>query len=258
MMTNRTAALYCVYNDDIWLNYSYSSIYGSVDAIYFFVSDKPWMGPVLDITEVVNTINALPDPDNKKRLVMGNWDIEIEQRNASLAHAIIDGFDIALIIDADELYEPEEFRRMLSFVKQRPEVDVWHMFWWTYWKNPGFRIEPIEPYHPPVFTRLGRSGFVETRNLMGAKHDLIPPQVGMCHHMSYARNDDLIRRKINAFSHARQIPADWYDRVWKGWDENPKLKNLHPVIPSQYGCAIAQPNNLLPSFLRNYNRKEFY
>jgi hypothetical protein len=209
------------------------------------------MGPKLDTTQLVATIEQLPDPNNKKQIISGSWASEVEQRNISLAYAVNSGCQIGMVVDADEIYEPSNLQGMIALVRARPEVDVWHMCWYTYWKSPQYRIDPIEPYHPPVFVRIGNVGFTEARNLYGGIHELIPPEVGMCHHMSYARSDELVKRKIGAFTHANQILDDWFDKVWKRWDEDPELTDLHPVIPAQYKRAVVQPADKLPSVLRN-------
>lgn len=244
------AALYCVYHDDIWLPFSYRSIYPVVERIYFFVSERPWNGPKTDNAETIECINNLADPDRKVQLIRDDWGDQVAQRNFSLAQAIVDGFQYGMIVDADEIYESEQLWEMLRYAVSRPEVDCWHAKWLTYWKSPQFRIDPIEPYDPPVLVKLGSCGFVETRNPQGEKHELIPPSLGLCHHMSYARPDELIQRKIASISAAPQIRPEWYEEVWKAWDTNHELTDLHPVNPPFYKRAVPQPAQSLPAVLR--------
>lgn len=244
------AALYVLYHDDIWLPYSYASIYESVGAIYFFVARGPWQGPPEDNSSTLKLLEALPDPGRKKRILRGDWKSEAEQRNFSLAQATVDGFRYGVIIDADEVYDAAVFNQMCNFAARRPEVDVWHMRWITYWKNAGFRIHPIESYQPPLFAKLGSCGCVEARNLLGSRHELVPPEVGLCHHFSYARSNELILRKISSFSHAHQLVPNWYHDVWLAWDHDNALKNLHPVTPELYQQAVVQPREMLPAVVR--------
>ena len=244
------AALCLVYHDDIWLPHAIASVYDVVGKIIFFVSDKPWMGPDTDNSETIRCITCLPDPDGKFLLVRERWATEVEQRNYSVAFAHAYGFRYGMILDADELYEPMELVRMFEWAMSRPETDCFHMHWYTYWKSQEYVISPHENYAPPFLIQFGRCAFIEARNPVGKKHEVIPADVGICHHMSYARSDELIRRKLASFSHAQQIIPNWFDSVWKGWDSNHDLMNLHPVNPPQYQRAIPQPFASLPSVLR--------
>ena len=249
-MTKRIAALYCVYNDDVWLRYSVRSIYDHVERIYFLVNDRPWAGSELDGGTTVRSIAALPDPEGKLNLIQQSWPDEIAQRNFSLALAQVDGFEYALVVDADEIYDGPELSAMIEYAIARPEIDCWHSQLHTYWKSLRYVIDPPENHHPAMLIKLGEVAFVETRNPLGTKHELIPPSIGMCHHMSYARTDELIRRKTASFSHAHQMQSGWFENIWKKWDAARDMQNLHPTIPTQYARAREQKPSALPSVLR--------
>ena len=244
-----TAALYCVYDDSLWLDYSCRSIYEAVDAIYFFVSDKPWKGPFKDKTSTLEAIRALPDPAGKIEIIEGHWEAEHEQRNLSLGYAQYHGHDYGLVIDADEVYETQNLQNALVHARSRPEVDVWHIRCATYWKSLRYRIDPPEPYDPPTLIRLGSCGFIKARNTATDKNALMPPEIATYHHMSYARPDDDLRRKISTFDHADLVLEHWYEDVWKRWDRSPGMQNLHPVNPPQYGRAVEQNPMLIPTIL---------
>ena len=64
-----------------------------------------------------------------------------------------------------------------------------------------------------------------------AREAIIPIESAAIHHMSYARTDEQIRRKITTFSHAHQVVPGWFENVWKRWDDNPALeKEFFPDI----------------------------
>ena len=249
----RIAALCCVYQKDKWLSYSCKSIYKSVDAIYYFVNSMPWSGPVLNPTETVKIIESLDDPESKITLVQGAWKSQIEQRNFTIAQASFDGYDYGLINDSDEVYENRELTSMIDYAVSKPDVHVWLMHWFTYWKTTQFVISPVENYRPPMILKLGTCGFVETRNLGTSNYQTIPAEVGMCHHMSFARSDQEMLAKMKFFA-PENILQGWFHNVWKRWDQDPKLENLHPVNPSQFKRAIEQNEELLPRALREYNQ----
>ncbi len=246
------AAVCCVYDDIDWLTPTVLSVYPAVDAYLFFVNKRPWAGLPSDNSSTLRTLEELPDPGKKIQIIREDWPDEVQQRNFSIAYAQQLGFQYSMVVDADEIYHTEQLLKILHLVAMNPQIDCWHMRWFTYWKSPQFRIDPVEPYDPPVFIKHGTGGYVETRNFRAHSHELVPPELGMCHHLSYARTDEQIHRKLAMFSHSHQILSGWFERVWKAWDSNQALENLHPVKPEYYKRAIPQDPLLLPMVLTNW------
>lgn len=232
------AACYCVYDDYEWLKPSLTSIYDAVDAIYVLVSDAPWNGPFTETQQTIEVINTFPDPQKKIRLKRGSWRSEVEQRNAALALVEFEKIDYALIIDADEVYDTNSLKRMIAHAAAHPDVGCWHSLFVVYWKSPSFRIDPPEPHHPPILLRMGSGAFVEYRNCICDKHALIPPEIGFCHHLSYARTNEQMERKLKAFSHASQVRPGWYEEKWLAWDRDHSISDLNPCIPDYYQRAV--------------------
>lgn len=250
--TKGVAALYCLFGDTSWLVQSYLSIYPCVERIMFFLSSSPWYGSPRSSGIDPSHLQQLPDPAGKIEIITGNWSSEIEQRNITLAYATYHGFSHGLIIDSDEVYEATELLRGIAYARSRPEVTVWHVNWYTYWKTPGFRIDPIESYQPPIFVKLGDVGFAETRNAQGDAHELIPPGLCMCHHLSYALSDEALQSKhIMQPGHSQSAYLGWYEHKWKGWDINHTIENLHPVHPEWFKRAVEQPREARPTVLRD-------
>jgi len=252
----RFAAVYCVYDDIAWLTDSLESVYPGVDAIYFLVSDKPWYGQPTGNTETITTIREFPDTQNKIRIIQGSWTNETDQRNTGLDRLKEAGFTYCVVIDADEIYDPAELKRMKELVLSRPDVDCWHVSLDTYWKSYRYRIEPREPLKPPVFVKAGEVRFTQNRTVRGSNHMVIPPETGICHHLSYAHGDDEVLKKISTFSHAREIIPGWFENIWKKWDTDHEMINLHPTHPHAYQKAVEQPYASLPPILRKRYLKD--
>ena len=248
----KIAAVCCIYDDVDWLRPTVASVYDAVDAYLFFVNTQPWAGLPTNNTTTLEALRTLPDPQGKIRIVRDTWADEVAQRNFTLAYSQQLGFECSMVVDADEVYHTDQLHKIMHLVAEHPEIDCWHMRWFTYWKSPHYRIDPIEPYDPPVFIRHGAGGYVQTRNFQGRSHHLVPPELGLCHHLSYARTDEQIRRKISMFSHAHQILPGWFDTVWKAWDDNHALENLHPVNPPSFRRAIKQDLTLIPAALHPF------
>ena len=250
-MTARTVAIYCVFGDDSWLGHSVRSIYDAVDGVLFVVSSCSWYGQEGSDVSVLNRITQLDDPLHKFEVVRGRWEKEIDQRNFSVGVALYRGFNQTLIVDADEIYETAQLIAALTHIQDKPEVDVWHVKSFTYWKNVRYRIDPLEPFDPPILMRPGKGGFVEARNYLGAKHELIVPTICMCHHLSYVRSDEALRRKhIFGSPHSQSARPEWYEKIWKAWESDTSITGLHPVHAPWYGRAIEQHPELVPSVLR--------
>lgn len=249
------AALYVVYNDDEWLPCSIASIYDAVDAVYFFASEFPWYGPPVDNAQMYRCIEEYPDPAGKIRLVRGSWREEVPQRNAALDRLAQDGFAYAFIIDADEIYDRDAAARMVAYASAKPEIGCWHTTTVIYWKSPRYRIDPPEKYHKPILLKIGAGRFIEYNNPRANAHELIPPQVGFLHHMSYARTDEQISKKLRAFGHANQIRPDWFETVWKAWDSDHRITDLCPYNPGAFERAVEVPEFAIPDVVREYLRR---
>ena len=136
-------------------------------------------------------------------------------------------------------------------------MTCWRIWWYTYWKSAHYRIDPPEPYNPSVLVKLGYGGFAETRNIASANPAVIPPTIAMCHHMSYARSDELILKKhIAAPGHSQTMIDGWFENVWRRWDSDPTLTDLHPVNPAHYQRAVRQAPQLIPEILREVYESE--
>lgn len=244
-------AIYNLYDEDFWLPYSVASIYDAVPKIFFVLNHKSWYGSQNGQESTKNCIKSLADPQKKFSVIEGLWNSEDEQRNFNLKLAIQNQFQAALIIDADEIYETSQVTEMFQHASRNPEIDCWHIHWVTYWKSVKFRIDPLEGYQPAVLLMPESCRYVETRNPLGRKHALIPPSCAICHHMSYALRDEQILRKHISFSgHSQSSVQGWFETVWKAWDSNQWLENLHPVNPTDFKRAVPVTVDILPKTIR--------
>jgi hypothetical protein len=245
----KVGAVYCVYDDEHWLKHSILSVCDSCEVIYFLISYKPWNGEETDNTGTLEIINSLQNHGKKLRVIRGNWLSEEEQRNYGLELLIQDGINYCLVVDADEIYETTELKSMISYVSLRRSIPAWRIKLLTYWKSEQYRIDPPENYRAINLIRLGKERFSNRRE-MNCYFELLPDNLGACHHMSYARTDFEVLRKISTFSHASEIVPDWYQNVWLGWDNHKDMTNLHPCWPEAYKKAVKVSDKLLPSVLR--------
>jgi hypothetical protein len=78
----------------------------------------------------------------------------------------------------------------------------------------------------------------------------LAPETIVFHHMSYARTDAQVQRKLATFGHAHEIVPGWFENVWRRWDDDRSLQNLNPCVPAAYQRIVEQPYEALPAVLR--------
>jgi GT2 family glycosyltransferase len=246
----RFAAVCCLYDDDSWLPAAVESVYDACASIWLLVGERPWNAAPTDQTALLARVGALPDPARKIRVVRGDWPNEATQRNAGLDLVREAGADYCFILDADEIYDPRQLRQAMALVRQNPQVDCWRASCLTYWKSYRYRIDPPEAVTAAVFVRTGAGRFVDNRTCAAACYATLPPETLLFHHMSYARTDEQVSRKISTFGHAHEIVPGWYENVWRRWDTNRSLENLNPCWPAAYRRTVEQSYEALPPALR--------
>jgi hypothetical protein len=233
------------------------SVYGVVDRLYMVVNERSLTGSSADdLGPVSAEILTFPDPDCKVTYRVGVWArrdpfrAEALQRNAGLKMIWDDGFDYALIIDSDEVYDSDQLRGMLEYAFCAPYVDFWKALFFTYWKLPTFRVDPPEDYWPVVLVKRGH--WFSSARIIAAPYTaaVIPEWLGQCSHLSYVRTDERMQAKLRNFAHAHEIIPGWYEDVWKAWDTNHEMENLHPVAADHYKRAVEVPLDSLPCVLR--------
>lgn len=169
--------------------------------------------------------------------VRGNWKLEAAQLNFGLSH--FRDKDWVIICDADERYRHEDIILLLN---ELDRVDssfnsVRTNQWEVYWKTKEYVIRPEQTYYPLIAVRPKEAAFRYARALDYENSTTISVPM---HHFSYVRTDEEMWDKINAFSHASEFDLEyWYNNVWKIWE--PRMRNLHPVVPEQFEETIHQP-----------------
>src|SRR5262249_30031794 len=150
-----------------------------------------------------------PDPDRKLIVVEGNWLDEASQRNAGLELCCAAGAKYCFVVDADEIYDSTQLERMMDVATNVPDVDVWAVTNVTYWKSYLYVVHPRDAAGSTVFVRTTGVRFISMRTTNAMRVGCFSPSLGCCHHLSYARTDDQLIKKLARFSHAHEISGDW-------------------------------------------------
>lgn len=263
-------AIYCLYDDHEYLEVSLESIQHQLDKILFLISNVPWNGGIVDNTSTVQKVKHLCEKNENFQLIEGHWTNEIDQRNFGLKCFFEENIDYCFVIDSDEIYHDYDFKNIKQFILHNPSIAAFHLEWNTYWTKQYYVISPREYYKPLIAVKVDSFKFVTVRHgvtsiqragkfIFESKQTkyngiLIPKQVAICFHLSYARTDEFIKRKLQTNSHAKEFLPNWYKTVWCNW--KPRNINLHPVTPAQYEKAISENFMVFPVALKRFIKEE--
>jgi hypothetical protein len=193
------------------------------------------------------TLSPLPSRMREVEVIEGEWSSEAGTRNAGLER--LAECDYVFLIDSDEILLDDDLATLEGICRQGVHWVI-GVPWATYWKTPEYRIDPPHPGGIGMVLRRG----VKVR---GIRQPTIP-SVHMadvrCRHLGYVRTDDEMREKLRLATHSKEVPADWFDRVWKGWESTPSIEDLYPV-PSQKGLfkrAVYDPDPNLNAVLERW------
>ena len=273
--SQRIAAVYCVYNEEEYIEWSLRSIYDFVDQIFVLLGEGPYraynpQAPArfssTDQTEAI--VRRLSSTRPNLHLVKGQWDAELEHRNAGVTLCREAGAQYYFLVDGDEVYRRDHLDNLREEICARPHVGQFIIKCDTFWRSFRYRIPAHELSWMPrrIFklsrwSRLGKSaipvpwaarftGNNKTNSWGGVYH--IRPERVIFYHFSYARSPQKMYEKLQTFSHAHEIPNGWYERVWLAWTNNRTMTNLNPVDPPKFPRAIYQDPGDLPEVLREH------
>ena len=262
-------AVYCIYDDIEYLEISLRPLLPFLSRVLFLISDVPWNGIKSDNSAAIEFVKNFCALHPHCALVEGHWEHEVPQRNFGLDWMFNHDVDYTFIVDSDEICKPGHFENILRVIVCNPGPAAFHLEWNTYWKKSYYRIEPRENYRPVIavktssflFTGIREGSTAVARSASGVASSgqgynsaLIPPEAAICYHLSYARVDEYMRRKLETNSHAAQFIPGWYENVWLAW--TPEMRNLHPVIPEQYQQAVPENMSELPLPLQEFIQRE--
>lgn len=268
----KIAAVFCVYNEEEYLEYAVKSILPAVSRVFILLGKAPYNAynpnareeSRKDGTEPIADRLAQMDP--KITLIKGIWDSEIDHRNYGMELCLKEGMDYYWLIDGDEVYRQDHLDNILNGIKAQPKIGTFIVKCHIFWRSFAYRIPAQQmSWRPRRIFKITRH-----RNLLGIKIPYgikftgqnetnslgkvyeFPPEQAVFYHFSYARNAKAMEDKFRTFSHAHEIKQEWVDRVWKKWPENREMADIHPVDPPKFPKALHVPQTDFPDVLKSH------
>jgi len=271
----KIAAVYCVYNEEEYIEYSIRSIADWVDRIVVLLGQAPYTAynaharevfQVADRTEAI--VRRLSKANAKITLITGLWNSELEHRNAGLRLCFREGYDYYFLVDGDEVYRADHLATLRQTLEAHPEVGQFIIKCHLFWRSFQYRIPaedlgwmPRRVFKLSRWSRLGKSwipvpirccftGNNKTNSWGSVLH--LPPDRVAFYHFSYARRPDKMLEKLKTFSHAHEIANGWYERVWLRWPSDRAMVSIHPIDPPKFPRAVRHDVADLPEVLRGH------
>ena len=271
------AASLCLYDDDRFLEGLVEDLLPRLRHLIISHATQPWRGASrpAGFLRAAATIDRIRRASPMKvSVVTGVWPSEEAQRNAALkiAASLVPKPTHVLVVDGDEFWHPVELDRALALVHR---ASLTQRISWvratmaTYFKTIRHVVDPPEPLRilwlvevPPE--NAVTCGFSEARNWACSSTDpridlaseidalgtFVDVQTARCHHLSYVRTTQELADKLQSFAHADDVRSQWVDTVWRAWDSNTSLEDLHPTHPAAFKRTIRQALYELPPALR--------
>ena len=221
---NTLGAVYCIYENSGFLEESVKRIYPVVEKIVFLVNKNTWCGNTDTgiIQGTFTEIVGLPDPDNKITFIWGTWVDEGGQRNYGLSYLNSIGIAWCLIIDDDELYNTDQLawaKEQMCPMKQAAYLIYFQIYWRD--RETVMNINNWVAVPCLASTVPGKVRFKEKRWIIvyDDTWGTYERNNVVCHHMSYVRTPEKMKRKLATFSHAPDIISGWYETVWLSYKD---------------------------------------
>jgi hypothetical protein len=131
----KLAAIFCVWADYDWLTHSIENISPHVDGIIIVASTKSNYNELFEIPEEYKTRVIIREPQYAQAMLS-----ETDKRNYGLDEARRFGFTHFIMMDADELYDPIEFRKAKEYLNSKPNLNGLVCKSQVYVKSPTLTI----------------------------------------------------------------------------------------------------------------------
>lgn len=226
-----------------YLSYAIRSIYHQVDGIHVVYSPHPSHGhktqvkPIESRCDLVDAALAY-NPDRKVSWheVSNAWQ-ETQHRNVALGICRASGAELALVLDADEVWPSDILGQALDYVWKSNSARDWLVNFTSLWRSFNWVVrDDLWPVRIIDFRHSGGVGYV-------------PKEFGPIYHFGYAVTDKVMRYKWQIHGHKDELRSDWFGTKWSVW---PPVPDCHPTNERNFWVPEPFNKELLPDFMREH------
>ena len=228
-----------------YLEYALASLYGSVDKMFVFYTDKPNQGilPTVERPESkVDILECCAAFADKIEWVDDGLDFTGEHIDLATPHLeeVIQRYapdaDIVVQLDADEVWQEGALEHHVatavkysSRLVSVPWITFWRSFGWVCRDNAW--VQPRRIWYRNGKGRVGSTG---------------KPIL----HFGWARRERDIEYKINCWGHAPELRENFFYDLFLGWQ--PGKGNVHPVQGNGFWNPEVYDKSQLPELLKQH------
>jgi hypothetical protein len=219
----KSLAIYALHYGKEYLAWSIRSVQDVVDQILVMYSDRPSFGHPTDLLcpdtkeELLREAHRFLKDPCKLVWIDGLWGNESQHRTACDNYALAEGFDTAVLVDADEVWVPETLRKALEVASGRDERNLrirfchlWRSFRWF-----------CDDVHMPIkITNLKKTG----EWYLGSVRDQPDP----VYHFGCAFPAPVMAYKMAIHGHKAELRPGWMER-FQAWTPGCPAVDLHPT-----------------------------
>ena len=167
----------------------------------------------------------LPCPDTRdelmaiaKRHPKAHW-IDLEEVGNEFEHRLkmtpyTKGYDVKLICDADEVFDPIDLPRALKEVYESDKSHFNVSGFMHFWKGHKYYLD--DDFQPTRFVNLNNKDF---------SYGVIKCKI---YHFSYSQPIEIIKYKLQVSGHFDEFRKDWLP-MYEAWEFGNGTKKLHPT-----------------------------
>lgn len=234
----KVAANYTAFYGEAYVKYSLRSVYPFVDYILIALGEKSWARGAMGLRDdrIDNIEKALEeflkeeDPDHKIIIFKGTWASDTIQRNFLLdrCRGLV---DYALLVDTDEIWEPQELKTLLSYPKDYPNEKVFRVGIKHYYRSLYWRHIPDEHLVNYLVKVEGTKhkwirAIVDTTTKLDVPGKQVPVWY---HHYGYALPTKFVKKKISFWGHCGEVTDNWFEDIYTKWTPNGDVKAYSPT-----------------------------
>jgi hypothetical protein len=228
-------AYYVLHYGKEYLAWSIRSIQDAVDEIAILYTPTPSFGFRGDVlnpdTEEELKAQALRFANKTVRWLPGTWGSEGLHRKAGLDLAREMGASTVLVVDGDEIWDPETLAASLALIEEQNRAGRWMCRFanffrsWRYMVHDQFTpVRIVDLRHP-----LDADAYLEF-------------QACPIYHFGYAQCEATMRYKWSCHGHQAELRPGWLEK-FIAW--HPEAEDLHPCVNNLWQRAEPTPPEVL-------------
>jgi hypothetical protein len=215
-----------------YLRQAIDSVADFADKILILYTDRPSYGHDTD----------LPNPDSEESLRAcvehlgsrvtwhrGSWNNEGDHRNTAIS--MLDGSDLILPFDSDEIWQQKSLARCIEIAKRSNARNFLIQGWYHFWRSLHWACQDV---WGPV--RIIKPHGIGDETLHGT-----------IFHCGYSQAVETIRYKMSCHGHHNEIRPEWFDKIFLP----NRREDCHPVVKFWWNAKPLDPS-LLPQSLKDH------